>query len=394
MLVGLPFIVMGYFFLQTAGKVEEKYQRSAAWPVVRATLLHVELQTNFSKSGTPMYRVAARYSYSVDDSDYESDRVSWEEGWDSDESWHRSTYERFRTAMEAGEPVNAFVNPDNPSESVLLAESRLPVQAIMFGVGGLFAAVGFGLVIGGVRSLFGGGALRRLRQQFPDEPWKWREDWAAGFARCESRQRASSSLLFAIVWTAVTFVAVLAALFGGRRVEWPAILILVAFAVAGVWMLATALRSLRIARLYGDADFVLAKGPGILGGALSGVVRIKRYIEPEGPVHVELRCSRFIRRRKAARRVTEWMFEMDIDSKTFTPNKDGLLIPLRFLIPYDLPPTGDPFEWSLRVSVKQRDSTVDLHFTVPVFRTPESNPDLTLERVAGQMFESQGSAQP
>lgn len=379
-LIGIPFAGLGIVFLHQTRVSDQNIERSANWPSQTVRILEVELRTNRSeKSSSPTFEVRARYTYEVEGQEYTSDRVSWNWGADSDEAWHRAKFEQLRHALEADGAFKAFVNPDDPSEAVLFPEARPLVRYVMYGVGGIFTVVGALFGFGGLLALFGGNTERRLRRQFPQEPWKWRPDWAAGFARCDTGRRARSALAFAVIWTAVTGIAGLAALLGGQKIDWAPVLIIALFFGLGVWFLQRAVRALRIAARYGSAQFLMTSMPGVVGGKLAGVVRVFDFVEPEDHYAIELRCERIIRRGKSTRRRTEWSGHLVLDPKKLSARKDGVQLPVLFAIPYGLPSTARGVEWILTVRAKQPGLDLELSFEVPVYQTAESRPDVSVD---------------
>ena len=48
----------------------------------------------------------------------------------------------------------------------------------------------------------------RLRELHPDEPWRWRPEWATGRIRCDTGVRAATLWGFGSVWNAALLAAV------------------------------------------------------------------------------------------------------------------------------------------------------------------------------------------
>ena len=62
-----------------------------------------------------------------------------------------------------------------------------------------FALVGFGLMASAAVGRRGVGAEAKAAWEHPDEPWKWRPDWAAGYAQGEGRRAGTSRFDLAAV---------------------------------------------------------------------------------------------------------------------------------------------------------------------------------------------------
>jgi hypothetical protein len=377
---GLPFAAGGVFFLHDGYSAWRDAARAAHWTPTEATLREVRLESHAGrKSGRPTFEVRALYTYEVDGHVYESTRVGVHDGADNIGSWQQDRYNELKSALEMGGAITAFVNPEDPGESVLFPAVRESKLLFHSAFGGLFALVGLGLIIGGLRSVFGGGAARKLRRQFPKEPWRWRDDWSSGVIKSDNAKSAYGLLFFALFWLGVSSAALVAILFGDRSQPLPAVIIVVVFVGAGLAMLAWAIRELRVARRYGAAEFHLASVPGVIGGKLAGIVTLPNYAEPYESYVVDLECERTVRRGKSTSRVKEWGAQLLIDPKKLPAKRDGVQIPVLFGIPYGLSPAEHPVSWTLRVRGKQPGIDVDVRFSVPVFETAESRPDFILD---------------
>src|SRR5215471_11877270 len=58
----------------------------------------------------------------------------------------------------------------------------------------IFAAAGIGLVWLGWKMRVEGRNQAVRRERYPDQPWRWREDWEQGFARSDGRGTARVQL--------------------------------------------------------------------------------------------------------------------------------------------------------------------------------------------------------
>lgn len=380
MVFSLPFIGGGSFVLMQGVNAWRDAERAKQWEPILVTLHAVELDSNAGKdANSRTYAVKARYSYEVDGRTYESDRVGFHPGADNVGTWHQDKYAILKHALETDGAFKAFVNPANPGEAVLFPEPRVSMLVFLGAFGGIFALVGLGLFIAGAKSLFGGGVERRLARAYPSEPWRWREDWAAGVIKSDSGKNARGTLALAIFWLTISTVVVVAMVFGGNKPPIPAVLIVLVFEGIGIALLVWAIRELRVARRYGAAQLHLTSTPGVIGGKLAGVVALPDYADPEDAYRVELVCERIIRSGKNSRRVKEWGAELLLDPKKLPAKRDGVQIPILFSIPHGLPPAEYPVIWTLRVRAKQPGIDVDIPFTVPVFVTAESRPDVQVD---------------
>lgn len=380
MVFSLPFIGAGLFVFNLGVRTWREAERAKAWQPVDVVLHEATLEANPGKeSASHTYQLKARYSYEVNGQTFESDRVSFHTGADSFGTWHQDHYAILKQAHDTDDAFKAYVNPADPAEAVLFPKPRMELLYFEWGVGGVFLLVGLGMFLSGVRGLFGGGSVRNLKRQYPAEPWRWREDWAAGMIRSHSRKQAIGTLIFAIMWLSISTIAAAGALLGGNKPPLIAILLVTLFEGIGLALIIWAVRDLRVAKRYGGAVLHLTSTPGVIGGTLAGVITLPDYAEPNDAYRIELACERTVRSGKRTRRVKEWARELLLDPKKLPARRDGVQIPVLFAIPYGLPPSEYPVTWTLRMRAKQPGVDVDVPFTVPVFVTAESRPDYVLD---------------
>ncbi|MBK1856219.1 DUF3592 domain-containing protein [Verrucomicrobiaceae bacterium 5K15] len=111
------------------------------WPEVDCTVTHFRVSTR--SSDDPPFQPKARFTYEWQGQSYTGDQVWAKKKGEED-------YEDLAELIEqhhAGELDRCYVNPDDPSEAVLLAKGDDLWGGIIFAlVGGLFVAIGIGLI--------------------------------------------------------------------------------------------------------------------------------------------------------------------------------------------------------------------------------------------------------
>ena len=154
---GLLFTVIGliaaYF---TAGDMLLKHRSSANWVEVPATIHHLELDKHYTRRSRTTgsssnrrkrkatYNIVGAYSYAVNGEEYQSDRISLTSGSDSSIDYWTDLLRSLR-ADQKGDEATAFVNPDDPTESVLDRTFRW--VSILIGSAFLILFSGIGLAI-------------------------------------------------------------------------------------------------------------------------------------------------------------------------------------------------------------------------------------------------------
>lgn len=155
LLFSLPFTVIGLRAGASAlGPLLESV-RMRGWSEVQAQLLSVDMDVHELRDGGPLRLVRARYRYSFAGAVHEGTRVSLIEIADSVGAYQMTTYTRLRAALDAGQTVPGFVNPDHPAESILVRDPRLDVNAFVLVFALSFAGPGLLLGIGAALALAG-----------------------------------------------------------------------------------------------------------------------------------------------------------------------------------------------------------------------------------------------
>jgi hypothetical protein len=375
---GLPFAGVGLFVGSLAYRATAEGEQMRQWQVVTGRLLETELVTSRGDKSTT-YRATARYRYVVDGRPYEGERVGLHRGSDNIGAWHADRHRELQQALREGGAIPVYVNPADPSQAVLFPGARRELLWFYALFGGVFALAGLGISTGGVVAFIKSRSSGRLAAAFPAEPWRWRADWAAGRVRSSTRAAAIGLMCFAVFWSVFVSVFLILALQNPRDVPVPAWVVIGLFQCIGLALLAWSVRSLLVAKRYGAAIFHLASVPGVLGGSLAGVVALPSYAEPYESYRVSLACERQVRRGKNTSTETVWSAERELDPAALPARMDGVQVPVLFGLPLDLPPSGHPVTWRLRVRAKQPGVDVDVQFEVPVFRTEASRADFQLD---------------
>ena len=143
LLFGLVFATLGvYVAYVSAGKMAIGYLTSTNWVEVPATLHSIKLER---KSGEIItYYVTGNYSYRFNGSRYSNNRISLSSGRSDNIGTYWQGLERRLQKDRRSNEASAFVNPNNPSQSVLDRTFRW--GKILFGSLFLLLFGGFGTV--------------------------------------------------------------------------------------------------------------------------------------------------------------------------------------------------------------------------------------------------------
>jgi hypothetical protein len=208
----------------------------------------------------------------------------------------------------------------------------------------------------------------RLRAANPDEPWRWREDWAAGEVRTSAGRDANRLTIIAIAWCVATFpiffIAPDRALRGADYFAIPSLI----FPLIGVVMFVWAMRMQRRVREHGESRFVMASVPGQIGGSLTGSIHVDKPLPPGEQVALELECINRTTRGNW-HSLTTWDWILWRGDQTSISDSTGS-IPVAFMIAPDCKTTDDSNPKSRivwRLSARATGG-YRAEFEVPVFR--------------------------
>lgn len=248
-----------------------------------------------------------------------------------------------------------------------------------------FGGAGFGLMTAAV---FGKKAAARsavLREQNPDRPWRWQEDWASGTIRDSNRGTMIGAWVFALFWNVISMPAGFFAVRTAMAERNYVILFALLFPVIGAGLLAWAVRATTRYLKFGVSVLELTTRPGVVGGKLAGVVRIPGDLLPPDGFRVMLTS---VNRRTTGSGKNRSTSESILwqEEGTFHPARQatGTVVPVAFAIPPDAPPTdttdpADAIVWRVALSAQVPGVDYAARFEVPVFRTDQgeiSGPDI------------------
>ena len=287
-LFALPFAGIGVGALVWGASDVLEWQRMSGWTAVQADLLNVELEEHDGDDSTT-YETTATYRYHYGGQDYTGTRVAIGSGADNLGSFQRDLYRQLRAAQE-NDSVTAYVNPRDPASAVLNRELRYGMVLFKGVFVLLFGGVGFAMLIGGI---FGGkkvAAREILQEQFPNEPWRWRPEWASGRIPGSARTMAYLAIGFALVWNLVSlpmFAFIPDEVASGNWLAAIAFL----FPLIGVGLAIWAISSWLRLRRFKVATLVLQRTPVALGGRLKGSVRVDAEVPIATDFKLELACT-------------------------------------------------------------------------------------------------------
>lgn len=143
MLLAALLVAVGAGMVHTAWTGTTDARDSEAWPTVSGSVIESYVDIDEKSDGADSYDPVVRYTYSVDDEDFEGSRVAFGQH----DAGDRGGVERTVARYPVGEPVDVAYDPEDPGRSVLEPGEEGANTAIQF-AGVAIAVVGIGLAIG------------------------------------------------------------------------------------------------------------------------------------------------------------------------------------------------------------------------------------------------------
>ena len=287
-LFALPFAGVGVGAFIWAVWTLLDWRAASDWVEVPAELINIEL-VEHDGDDTTTYQTTATYRYEYAGQMHTSARVAIDVGADNIGSFQQRLYYELRAAHERDATVPAYVDPAKPSNAVLNRELRFGMLALKGVFACVFGGVGFGLLFGaryGAKTL---AAQNALREQFPDEPWRWRPEWANGRIASSARSATYVEIGFAVLWNLISLpllFVLLDAIAGGNTAAAIGLL----FPLIGFGLAAWAIRAwLRLNR-FKVATLTLDRMPIALGGRLKGTIRVEAAVAVTTEFRLDLAC--------------------------------------------------------------------------------------------------------
>jgi hypothetical protein len=265
----------------------------------------------------------------------------------------------------------------------ILAGSPDLEETLLFLVFALvFGGVGFGLLYLAYRAKISLEKRQALEKRYPDTPWMWREDWAAG------RITDSSKTEIVLAWSFALFVLLfsvpLVFAFRDEVLEKGNNLALLGliFPIAGLGLLTWAIRATIRWKRFGVSTLQMTSLPGVVGGPVAGTIETGLRTIPENGFLITLRSIRRTRTRRGRSRSTHekilWQEEQRIRREELFPGPRGTSTRFSFQVPFDCEPSSERDSasrvlWRLQAEAEVPGVDFSSTFEIPVFRTERSS---------------------
>jgi hypothetical protein len=371
-LFALPFLGVGLWMGSSMFGHAYDAWLMRGWTPVQATVHRGGYETR-SGDDADTYEAYADYAYVWNERQYYGNRVSISGGADNIGDYQQALGRQLSNASSRGAPITAWIDPADPSSSVVDRNLRwglIGFKAIFFLV---FGGVGAGLLYLVFR--------RRSRTDLTesvaaDKPWLAREAWQTATIRSGSRATMWFAWGFAAFWNAIS--APLPFVIYPEVVEKGNLLALIGlvFPVVGAGLITWAVARTLEWRRFGRAPVTLDPFPGAIGGHVGGTIDVNMPYGPSSRYSLTLTSLRsYVSGSGDNRSRRERPAWQDSQVAHASPGPNGTTLTFRFDVPEGLTASdalqdGDDYHlWRLNLKAELPGANIDRDYEIPVYAT-------------------------
>lgn len=262
---------------------------------------------------------------------------------------------------------------------------------------GSFVAIGALMMIVTICGFHRLKQLDRLREQNPNAPWLWREDWAQSRSQGENRNRATLLWIATGVGSSLTLPWVFIGLnHQGQKGNPPAFL-LIGFASFSVILAIAAIIATIRRDKFGKTFFEFDSLPIAPGRKLTGRLHVRLDSNAQHGVDLRLRCVRRITtgsgKSQSTRDETLWEQQQNVAANAFNVDPLGATVPVAFDIPADSYESNyenlnDKILWLLHAKVDVPGVDFSEDYEIPVFNTGDAVVKASSSASSAAVFEN------
>jgi len=153
---------------------------------------------HISTSHGSAYRTRGRYEYQWKGQSYSSSQLFFTTSSDN-LGFYKKKYREWLRAKNQSAALPVWVNPDNPQQAVLYRGVRLDLLGAKFLIVGLSGILGTAILAASLLFYRERKRYAALSQQYPNQPWMWRDDWQTQPLRNRGKTHFVGQLLFSLI---------------------------------------------------------------------------------------------------------------------------------------------------------------------------------------------------
>ncbi len=332
-LFALPFFGVGVWMgYSIVANLNEAWQMKQ-WAPEQATLRRAGYETH-SGSDSTTYEAYAEYSYEFAGRMYSNDRVGISGGSDNIGNYQQDMGRVLSSAMNRGESITVYVDPENPSDSIIDRTVRwgmIGFKSIFFFV---FGGVGLGLII----AVFRSPKEKDLDDPiYRDAPWLANDKWQTAEIRSGSRTAMWGGWALAAFWNLIS--APLPFVIYTEVTEKDNLFALIGllFPLVGIGLITWAMKSTLEWRRFGPAPVTLDPFPGSIGGHVGGTIDVNLPYDANTEIKLTLTSLHSYvsgsGKNRSRNESAEWQ---DTQVAHLSPGTKGSRLSFRFDVPENL----------------------------------------------------------
>ncbi len=409
---GLVFAGGGVAMLsQTAWPAWQEWSLMQHWQPVEAQLSEVSGDESQTR---------ALYHYNIDGVAYQGARVYIASYSDNIGSYHLDLLKHLRVYQVTQKPLPIWINSLDPQQAVIDRDMRWGFLAFMIGFSSIFILIGLGVVYASLRmkktpaqskrpSLL---AMRREWQKKQQDPaftedlleyiqhraeesaqttnatrtekseWQARKGWETSAIHSEALTGMKLIWSFAIIWNVFSYAMVFSILPRELKQENYAVLFVLLFILAGVFLIYMAMKPTLEYRRFGKVQFEMDPYPGAIGGHVGGHLYVPQLaystaVDPNAKLSVLLECVHsYMSGSGEDRKRRETIKWAEQGQPKVESSGKGVRLGFRFDVPDNLPEadveqTDAYIFWRLTVKAEIEGTDLDRQYNIPVFNTGE-----------------------
>ncbi len=370
-LFALPFFGVGVWMLWSVSSALVESWQMKGWVQTEAHLTRGGYETH-SGDDSNTYEAFADYTYHFEGKLYSGNRVALSHGADNIGDYQTDIGRNLQSANANGEPIFVYVDPDNPSISVVDRGVRWGLMGFKAIFLFAFGGAGLGLLI------FSWRTPKEKDQSLPrfqDAPWLRNDDWQTASIRSSSKSSMVGAWVFAAFWNLIS--APLPFVLYGEILDKQNYVAIVGllFPIVGIGLLIWAVRRTREWTRFGLAPVTLDPFPGSIGGHVGGTIDLKLPYDPSHQFELSLtNIHSYVSGSGDDRRQKEKALWQDTSIAHAQLGAKGTRLTFRFDIPEgfnesDTEKDDSYHAWRLNLHAELAGTDLDRDYDLPVYAT-------------------------
>lgn len=169
--------------LLSLGKHLAAWTETRHWSQVPMRIDSVALVSKENGDNSYIHRVEANYSYQIGTTQYQGDRAWLLTEYVHLQGVHQCLVDQLTECQKSGQPFSGYVDPRDPTRSLLDRSFRWLWWIMTFGLVLNFGGIGLAIPILGIQSVRETRRIDSLKLKHPHEPWLWEAQTAEGRIR-------------------------------------------------------------------------------------------------------------------------------------------------------------------------------------------------------------------